>query len=230
MTIQSIMNMSPQDIERMDTQSLRKVTTQIKSAANKRLAKIEAMGKDAEDIPAYKQFRQAHSYANRFDSTVGKSPTELRSMLYELQTFMGYKTSTSRGWKSYQKAIYAGAGKTLSGTTAKHFWEQYNKFKEAHAELVAQFGSYQTQKMIYESRMTKLKGKEAWKDVEEKMRAMQRSNMADLEGTWKIKKGIRIFYDKNGKPRIGIDSEGKRIFVDNDWENEEFDSDDIDEE
>lgn len=229
MTIQSIMNMSPQDIERMDTQSLRKVTTQIKSAANKRLAKIEAMGKEAEDIPAYKQFKQAHSYANRFDSTVGKSPTELRSMLHELQDFMRYRTSTTRGWKGYQKEIYAGVGQTLSGTTAKNFWNQYNKFKEAHAELVAQFGSYQIQKMIYESRKTRIKGKEAWKDVEEKLHAMQRSNMADLEGTWKKSKGIRIFYDKNGKPRIGIDSEGKRIFVDNDWENEEYDND-IDEE
>ena len=77
MTVEKLLKMSPQDIDRMDKQSLSKVVVQLKSSANKRLARIHALGSEAEDIPAYRQFKKAHSYAEKFESVKGKTAEEL---------------------------------------------------------------------------------------------------------------------------------------------------------
>lgn len=215
MTIETLLNMSPQDIDRMDKQSLSKVVVQLKSSANKRLARIQSLGNEMEDIPAYRQFKKAHSYAEKFESVKGKTAEELRTMYGELQEFLNYKTSTVSGWKKYQGKIYKAINTKLTGDEATAFWEDYNKFIESNLTLFAQYGSKQIQRMIYQSRKDALRNKEAWQDVEEKIRAMQQARLyeyiVELKGKWKVENGIRTFRDEKNKIRLRIDKNGKII-------------------
>lgn len=217
MTIESLLKMSPQDIDRMDKQSLSKVVVQLKSSANKRLARIQALGNEMEDIPAYRQFKKAHSYAEKFESVKGKTAEELRTMYGELQEFLNYKTSTVSGWHQYQSKIYKAINVKLSGDDATAFWEDYNKFIESNLTAYAQYGSKQIQRMIYESRKDALRNKEAWQDVDEKIRAMQQAKLyeyiAELKGKWKVEHGIRTFRDEENRVRLQIDENGKIINV-----------------
>ena len=216
MTIETLLNMSPQDIDRMDKQSLSKVVVQLKSAANKRLSRIQALGNEADDIPAYRQFKKAHSYAEKFESAKNKTASELRTMYGELQEFLTYKTSTVSGWKKYQSKIYKAINVKLSGDDASTFWDNYNKFIESNLSMFAQFGSKQIQKMIYESLKTEIKGKSAWKDVQEKISALRAEHLTEINGTWTYKDGVRIFKDTKGKIRLRINDDGEIIHDEND--------------
>lgn len=95
-SIQQLTRLRPKTISRMSEPELRKVVTRLASAANKRIARIEAKGITT---PAT---RGAEKSGGRFTSK-GKDLNELRAEYIRVKSFLGEETSTISGYKKFAK-------------------------------------------------------------------------------------------------------------------------------
>lgn len=109
MTIEEVMNLSASDIEAMTDSELRKATRTLVDAANKRMKRIEQ--RDEIYSPAYLGARRT---GGSFKTSRGTDRQALLNEFKRAKQFLSYKTSTSKGTKSWMKNVEESTGLAFS--------------------------------------------------------------------------------------------------------------------
>lgn len=99
MSVNAILDMDIEVFNMLSEKTLRQLTTQLDSAANKRLFYLEKKGL-AEKSPAYRSRK-----GQRF-SVKNKNLNQLRAAFMEVKNFLENETSTARGVKKYWENIH----------------------------------------------------------------------------------------------------------------------------
>lgn len=115
MTINDILSLDVDDIMRMSKAELLAVNRQMLSVTNKR---IRALNKAGLNTPALERYQQNGVVKNLNKKTLN----QLRGDYKKLQTFLNWKTSTVKGYKSYVKNVKKATG--FKGTVEE--FESYN--------------------------------------------------------------------------------------------------------
>lgn len=105
LSVGRILALKPKQLEKMSAKELRKVTTILNSAANKRIKRAQALGTDSRVIE--KAIQGGHFRTTRIQA--GTPEAEARPIAYaefmRVRTFLAKDTSSTRGVKKQQKKI-----------------------------------------------------------------------------------------------------------------------------
>lgn len=129
LSIDDIMNLDPQELSKLTRSELAKITSRLVSASNKRIRRL-AKTELGQSSPAYIG-RKGKPF-----SVKGKGVNELRNEFKNLKNFLGYKTSTAKGWKEVRLDVEKRLGGSLDKTTSKKFWETYRRLQETNAGAI----------------------------------------------------------------------------------------------
>lgn len=141
MNINDILNMDISDISKLNRTELAKLVSQLGSASNKRLKRMES--KDM-TTPATMGIKRSGGKI----SVAGKNVNELRSEFMRAKTFLSAKTSTQKGFKQVQKSIEQRIGGPLTPNQTKEFWQGYNKLMELEPNFLKLYGSDRMQQFL----------------------------------------------------------------------------------
>ena len=142
--IEDLLNLDIDDVQRMSRKELASVVSQLASAANKRLTRLE-LSETGTLSPAY---QQATKRAERF-SVSGKNVNQLRNEYKNVAQFLKRSTSSVSGWNRVRKKTYERiGGKFKTAEQEKRFWEAYRKLESGHHSDVMGYGSTETQRMV----------------------------------------------------------------------------------
>lgn len=147
MNVSDYLTMTPTELSKLPERELRKIVSQLASAANKRVKRLRAAPL-GESSKAYQYAAEGGSRTSDggFFSTKGKNLNQLRAEYSRLRHFMKMKTSTAGGWKKVRKEFTERMGGGFSSEAAeKRFWREYRKFEELHKDVVFSRGSNETQ-------------------------------------------------------------------------------------
>lgn len=97
MTIQDVMNMDANTLNRLNEKELRQVVSRLVSASNKRLRRLEKTGNTSS--PSYVNVKRTDGDF----STRGKNINQLRAEYVRARNFLNSKTSTVTGYKKFNK-------------------------------------------------------------------------------------------------------------------------------
>lgn len=126
LTVNDILNMSTRQINALDAKDLARVSGRLRSAANKRLRRLEKSGMES---PAYRNaMRGGGSFSTKDKDMVG-----LRNEFLRMKTFMEAKTSTVRGAKQAQKKTvdeFKKAGVDIQEENVDRVMRLYGRLKE----------------------------------------------------------------------------------------------------
>ena len=155
MTIQDILNLDWNDINRMPRTQLAKITSQLASAGNKRLRRLEKT-EGGINSPAYRYIKGDATAKGRGlgdFSVKGKNQGQLKGEYMRLKGFLSAKTSSVSGFKKYKKRVEKEFTKKsgIENPTPKQigdFWVNFHHFRELHPsdqtiksnELMAEIG------------------------------------------------------------------------------------------
>lgn len=162
MTTEEIINFDIEDIQKLNTKQLQRLTTQIVSTANKRVKALQSAG--LEDALILTQMKD---FSGRFSSKIeGKNKlNRLRNTFSNVRNFLLAETSTVRGYKKYNRetAERIAGNKNMRDPEAKDFvkryesdielrrdfWRIYNRLKETYPDKFSGKGeSERIQKLI----------------------------------------------------------------------------------
>lgn len=105
LSVGRILALKPKQLEKMSAKELRKVTTILNSAANKRIKRAQALGTESKVIE--KAIQGGHFRTTRIQA--GTPESEARPIAYaefmRARTFLAKDTSSTRGVKKQQKKI-----------------------------------------------------------------------------------------------------------------------------
>lgn len=143
---QELLNLNPDDINRMTAQQLRAAVSILASAANKRLARLGATG-IGQISPAYlaAQKRAYTGAAGGKFGTKGKTRNQLLNEYKAIKSFMSAKTSSVTSWREYRQRTYKRAGIEMTDDPEKEkaFWKTYRKIEEMYPTIKgAKSGEY----------------------------------------------------------------------------------------
>lgn len=142
--IEALLNLDIGDVQRMSRKELASVVSQLASAANKRLTRLE-LSETGTLSPAY---QQATKRAERF-SVAGKNVNQLRNEYKHVAQFLKRSTSSVSGWNKVRKKTHERiGGKFKTAEQEKRFWEAYRKLERGHYSDVMGYGSTETQRML----------------------------------------------------------------------------------
>ena len=126
LTVNVILNMSTRQLNALDAKDLARVSGRLRSAANKRLRRLEKSGMES---PAYRNaMRGGGSFSTKDKDLVG-----LRNEFLRMKTFMEGKTSTVRGAKQAQKKMvdeFKKAGVDMQEENVDRVMRLYERLKE----------------------------------------------------------------------------------------------------
>lgn len=126
LTVNDILNMSARQLNALDAKDLARVSGRLRSAANKRLRRLEKSGMES---PAYRNaMRGGGSFSTKDKDLVG-----LRNEFLRMKTFMEGKTSTVRGAKQAQKKMvdeFKKAGVDMQEENVDRVMRLYERLKE----------------------------------------------------------------------------------------------------
>lgn len=131
MTIKEIMSMTPAQFNKLTEPELRKVTTQLVSAANKRVRRFEESGQRS---PALSHVME---HGGRF-STKDKTFNQIRAEYARTRRFLESETGNIRGARRVENRVISGlrgAGVDISPDQYNSFWAAYEKLKEVSPEV-----------------------------------------------------------------------------------------------
>lgn len=141
--ISDIVSMDWERLNKLSEKDLRSLTNRLVSASNKRIRRLEKTTRGTSSF-AYQSVQER----GRKFSTRGKNVNQLKQEFKLAKQFLGYKTSTVKGWKEYrtkveQRTGYATEGESLNWPerTWEKYWEVYRKFEEGHSGLIAKKGT-----------------------------------------------------------------------------------------
>lgn len=187
-SIDEIMQLTLPELRQLTKTELAHMATQLNSAANKRIRRIEQA----------KQYSPAVASLRAKDKQLKTSRTASKSQqiaaIRKATEFLQQKTSTVSGAKKYeQKISVAMTGKPgtlakMSDAKKKRFWKHYRKLEAANPGAVAQLGSSRIMSHLYRE-MTKkqpsvkaFEQAQAWIDKE--YEKMIRESDAAINDTW----------------------------------------------
>lgn len=141
--IETLLTLSSRDVSKMSRQELARVVSQLASAGNKRLRRLEASPMGTESRP-YKSAMEVGNF-----SVAGKNQGQLQNEFKRVSTFLKAKTSTVTGWKSQRRAIHARIGGEFDSEEAeKAFWREYRNLAKSERALHKSYGSAETQRLL----------------------------------------------------------------------------------
>lgn len=162
MTTEEIINLDIEDIQKLSTKQLQRLTTQIVSTANKRVKALQNAGLEDSLI-----LTQMKDFSGRFSSKIeGKNKlNRLRNTFSNVRNFLLAETSTVRGYKKYNRetAERIAGNKNMRDPEAsdfikryesdielrRDFWRIYNRLKETYPDKFSGKGaSERIQKLI----------------------------------------------------------------------------------
>ena len=162
MTTEEIINLDIEDIQKLNTKQLQRLTTQIVSTANKRVKALQSAGLEDSLI-----LTQMKDFSGRFSSKIeGKNKlNRLRNTFSNVRNFLLSETSTVRGYKKYNRetAERIAGNKNMRDPEARDFvkryesdielrrdfWRIYNRLKETYPDKFSGKGeSERIQKLI----------------------------------------------------------------------------------
>lgn len=132
-SIEQLINMDFKELAKYNETSVKKITSRLVSAYNKRLRYL-AKSERGRMSPTYQFFekREAKQKGSGFFSVKGKSKSTSISLFQQLQEKLQQKTSTVKGFKEYQKELYKNLKLDFKKDIEfeKKFWKIYNTYKE----------------------------------------------------------------------------------------------------
>lgn len=166
MTTEEIINLDIEDIQKLNTKQLQRLTTQIVSTANKRVKALQSVG--LEDALILTQMKD---FSGRFSSKIeGKNKlNRLRNTFSNVRNFLLAETSTVRGYKKYNRetAERIAGNKNMRDPEARDFvkryesnielrrdfWRIYNRLKETYPDKFSGKGASERIQNLIRSQM-----------------------------------------------------------------------------
>lgn len=152
LSITDIVSMDWDRLNKLTEKDLRSLTNRLVSASNKRIRRLEKTTRGTSSF-AYQSVQER----GRKFSTRGKNVNQLKQEFKLAKQFLGYKTSTVKGWKEYrtkveQRTGYATEGESLdwSERTWSKYWKVYRRFEETHGGTFKKGDSDRIQQMLTE--------------------------------------------------------------------------------
>lgn len=162
LSIEEILNMSPERILKMNRKDLSSITSRLVSASNKRIRRLSKT-EEGKLSPAYKKYEKR----GKMFSVKGKNVNQLRNEFSQMKTFLNLKTSTVSGWKKVQKNIEERIGK-MTTTQSKKFWKLYHKLEEEEGGVLSIIkDSDRIQRMLHQEVTSK--GRKSQQAIYDKM-------------------------------------------------------------
>lgn len=150
--ISDIVSMDWEQLNKLSTSDLKSLTNRLVSASNKRIRRLEKTERGKSSF-AYQSVEER----GRKFSTRGKNVNQLKQEFKLAKQFLGYKTSTVKGWKEYrtkveQRTGYATEGESVnwSERTWSKYWKVYRRFEETHGGTYKKGDSDRIQQMLTE--------------------------------------------------------------------------------
>ena len=152
LSINDIMNLSWERLNKLSEKELKQVTSRLVSASNKRLRRLENTTRGKSSFA----YQTVENRGRKF-SVRGKDIDDTKQEFKLAKQFLNYKTSTVKGWKAYRESVeertgYATEGESLNWTenTWKKYWKVYRRFEEIHGGTYKKGDSDRIQKMLTE--------------------------------------------------------------------------------
>lgn len=150
--ISDIISMDWEQLNKLSATDLKSLTNRLVSASNKRIRRLEKTERGKSSF-AYQSVEER----GRKFSTRGKNVNQLKQEFKLAKQFLGYKTSTVKGWKEYrtkveQRTGYATEGESVnwSERTWSKYWKVYRRFEETHGGTYKKGDSDRIQQMLTE--------------------------------------------------------------------------------
>lgn len=124
LSIQDIIDLNIDEVMSMSKSELKKVTSRLVSASNKRLRRLKG---DKSKMGKYSPVYRKQQF-----SVKGKNLNEVRKEFASMKRFLTSKTSTLRGWKLYRREVEIRLGGKLPKNMESKYWRVYRKFSEVN--------------------------------------------------------------------------------------------------
>lgn len=142
-SINELVNLSSRDVAKLSRQELARVVSQLASAGNKRLRRLESTPMGTESRP-YKTAMEVGKF-----SVAGKNQGQLQNEFKRVSEFLKTETSTVSGWKTEKAKVYKRiGGKFDSEEAEKAFWKAYRSIAKSEKALHKSYGSTETQRHL----------------------------------------------------------------------------------
>lgn len=203
MTTEEIINLDIEDIQKLNTKQLQRLTTQIVSTANKRVKALQSAGLEDSLI-----LTQMKDFSGRFSSKIkGKNKlNRLRNTFSNVRNFLLAETSTVRGYKKYNRetAERIAGNKNMRDPEARDFVKRY----ESDIELRRDFWKiYNRLKEIYPD---KFSGKGASERIQKLIRSQMQS--MPFSTTDEIYESMEDILNNDSEPEYEYDPELSDFF------------------
>lgn len=146
------MDMDWNDLNKLSPQEMKKVTSRLASAANKRIRRLEKTPRGTESF-AY----QVVEERGRKFSVKGKNRNQLRNEFKNVRAFLKYKTSTIKGWNQYREKMEQRVSGATDGESQEwseriwsKFWKVYRRIEEIHSGSFQKGDSDRIQQMLHQ--------------------------------------------------------------------------------
>lgn len=141
--IKELLTLRADDVARMSRKDLALVVSQLSSAANKRLRRLEKSYMGTESRP-YSVAMERGNF-----SVAGKNQGQLQNEFKRVKDFLTSKTSTVRGWKKERARVYKRIGGGFDNVQSeKAFWKAYRELAKSEKALHNSYGSTETQRLL----------------------------------------------------------------------------------
>lgn len=132
-TINQLIKMDFKELQKYNEASVKKITSRLVSAMNKRYRRLEA-SEQGRLSPTYQWFEKRQKKTGKgFYSVEGKTKATTISLFKQLQEKLQAETSTIRGFKAYEKQLYNKLGISFKDNqieAKKKFWKLVHEFDE----------------------------------------------------------------------------------------------------
>ena len=203
MTTEEIINLDIEDIQKLNTKQLQRLTTQIVSTANKRVKALQSAGLEDSLI-----LTQMKDFSGRFSSKIeGKNKlNRLRNTFSNVRNFLLAETSTVRGYKKYNRetAERIAGNKNMRDPEARDFVKRY----ESDIELRRDF--WRIYNRLKETYPDKFSGKGASERIQKLIRSQMQS--MPFSSTDEIYESMEDILNNDSEPEFEYDPELSDFF------------------
>lgn len=203
MTTEEIINLDIEDIQKLNTKQLQRLTTQIVSTANKRVKALQSAGLEDSLI-----LTQMKDFSGRFSSKIeGKNKlNRLRNTFSNVRNFLLAETSTVRGYKKYNRetAERIAGNKNMRDPEARDFVKRY----ESDIELRRDF--WRIYNRLKETYPDKFSGKGASERIQKLIRSQMQS--MPFSSTDEIYESMEDILNNDSEPEYEYDPELSDFF------------------
>ena len=141
LSTKAIMNM---DVYKLNTKSLRQVTSRLISSANKRIRRLQKQAPHSRAL-------QMHPNEFSLKGIKKNDRNSVESLMKDIRNFLNAESSTLKGYKKQRERISEEIGDFESIDQENEFWHIYNEWVDKNPNLANRFNdSFQLRDMIFE--------------------------------------------------------------------------------